>query len=223
MQRCGRWVMITLVMALAVRAAPAQRIGGGSEPARLGGIPPFGLLRQTSVQQELRLTGEQAEQVKKESRKWWDALEDLKDLDPEERAKRTPQLLRDADKAVTALLKPEQTKRLHQISLQIQGVQAFSNPRVVKEMDFSPAQKEKIQAIQGEMRSELREQQQSGKVKGQEAIMKLRADLNKRLREKIVALLTPEQKARWRELAGEPFTGEVQLVPPRQERKPSKP
>jgi len=42
-------------------------------------------------------------------------------------------------------------------------------------------------------------------------------DLRKSTGDKLVALLTPEQKTKWTAMQGEPFKGEIRVGPPRQQ------
>ena len=42
-------------------------------------------------------------------------------------------------------------------------------------------------------------------------------DVRKNSGEKLLAVLSPEQKAKWTELQGEPFKGEIRVGPPRQQ------
>jgi Spy/CpxP family protein refolding chaperone len=194
-----------LVVGLAAGlAAPAlaQRPGG------FGGFggPGF-LLRNESVQKELKLTGEQKDKLKtalekvREDHK--DDLAKAQDLSQEERQKLFRTIGEETNKAVAGILDANQVKRLHQIERQQQGARAFANPEVQKELKLTDEQKDKIKEINEESGKKMRELFQPGGDR-EEAVKKM-AELRKETIEKATGVLTAEQKKAWKEMTGEPF------------------
>jgi hypothetical protein len=109
-------------------------------------------------------------------------------------------------KAAGEFLQPEQVARLKQISHQVRGVQAFSDPEVQKKLNLTDSQKGEIQAIAQESMEGARglfSQDQSPEER--EAAMKKIAELRKQALTKVEAKLNDEQQKTWKELIGAPF------------------
>src|SRR5690242_4263713 len=124
------------VVLVVAGSAPAQRGGG----AFMGS--PVMLLRNQSVQEELKVTDEQKEKLQKFAEefreKHGDDFQKLMDqnTDRQERAQLLAKLNKEGMKSAGEILKPEQVKRLRQISLQVQGAQAFAEPEVQKKLNL---------------------------------------------------------------------------------------
>jgi Spy/CpxP family protein refolding chaperone len=123
------------------------------------------------------------------------------------------ELAAENDKALAKILKPDQEKRLKQISYQQQGSAAFMNARVAKALGLTDAQKADIQKINEDLRAERRELFQGGPP-DEETRKKLR-ELEKTASGKVMKVLTGEQKTKWKAMEGEPFKGEIRFGPPR--------
>jgi hypothetical protein len=108
---------------------------------------------------------------------------------------------------VAEILKPEQLKRVKQISLQQQGAQSLSNLEVASALKLTDEQSSKIKRIQEETRTARGQRGQRGQ-RDEEMLKKL-AEARKATNEKLMNVLTDEQKAKWKELTGEPFKGEI--------------
>jgi hypothetical protein len=131
----------------------------------------------------------------------------MRDATAEERQKRQEQAAAN-EKALAEVLQPDQLKRLKQIALQQQGAIAVGRPEVAEDLKLSSEQKDKIKAMQQDLQGKMREIMQSGNR--DEARGKM-AELRKSTNEKVVELLSDEQKSKWKELTGEPFSGEIRL------------
>ena len=107
-------------------------------------------------------------------------------------------------KALGEFLKPEQIKRLHEISYQVRGAKAFSDPELAKKLNITEAQKGDIKTITDESNAEVREIFQSA-GDDREAAMKKIAEHRKETLTKIVAKLNDEQQKTWKEMIGAPF------------------
>jgi hypothetical protein len=176
-------------------------------PERLGTRPAVMLLNRPQVQEDLKLTEEQVKQVKEVFQKVKKEIADLQDLEGPTRFDKMAAKFQEADRAAGRVLRPEQGKRLKQLGLQLQGVRALLTPDVARELGLSDEQKRKIKEAQEEARK------QGGKLREDAAsrteARKQLAGLMKANTEKVQALLTDEQRAKWKEMLGEPFKGDL--------------
>ncbi len=207
MRKLHALILATGVLALVGSLALAQRGGG---PFR--GPSPMMLLGQESVQKELKLTPDQIEKTKAALDKQREAFQGLGNLQGEERAKKFEEMRKEADKTIAEILKPDQAKRLKQITLQQQGVRgAVANPEIAKELGITEDQKGKIQEIQEETGKQMQELAQGG---FSEENRKKMQEISKAANDKVMGLLTDDQKSKWKEITGEPFKGEIRFGPP---------
>jgi Spy/CpxP family protein refolding chaperone len=206
---------VVLVLAFAAASAsPASaqerqrgpRGGGGG----FGG-GQLGLLSQKSVQDELKLSEDQIKQATQLSEKQREAFRGARDLSQEERQKKFADMVAANDKALAEILKPDQLKRLKQISLQLRGTMAIADPETVAALKLTDEQKEKVKTIAEDFRKEAGNRAGGG---DREEARKRRAEARKTAEDQLMAVLTDEQKTKWKELAGEPFKGEIRRPGP---------
>lgn len=207
MKRLMQITLVAAVVAMTAGSALAQeqqrqrqRPGGGFGGGFGGGM--LNLLRQKSVQDELKLSEEQTKKIQELSEKQRESFQGLRDLSQEERRTKMEELGKANQKAISEILKPEQMKRARQISLQQPG--ALANPEVAKTLNITDEQKEKMREIQTKAGEELRG------LRGQEDAAKKIQEIRKATNEKVMGILTAEQKAKLKEMQGEPFKGEIQ-------------
>jgi len=189
-------------------------MGGG------GGIAM--LIGNESVQKELKLDDTQVTKAKeladKNREKMTAARAETKDLDQEERRAKMTELNKEMNestlKAVGEFLKPEQVTRLHQVSYQIRGAMAFSDPEIAKKLSITDAQKDEIKAIVDDSNEKLQELRQ-GINDDREGAMKKMAEVRKETLTKVVAKLNDEQQKTWKEMTGAAFTSYVPTPFPR--------
>jgi hypothetical protein len=207
----SRWIVAVAIVAFVTPMVQAQR--GQRGP---GGGPMF-LLGQKSVQEELKLSEDQVGKITQLADKQQKARGELQDLSREERQKKMQEQNQAAEKEVAEILKPEQLKRLKQITLQQRGVQAVAQPEVAEALGLSSEQKEKLKTIQADAQKEMREIRQSlqGGGGNREEAQKKMAELRKAAEEKVADVLTADQKAKWKEMLGEHFKGEIARPGPR--------
>lgn len=183
------FLSVAALAVLALVTSPSlaqQRRGGGGGPSMY--------LAAKSVQEELKLSEEDAKKMTDELGKI------ARDATPEERAEKTKKILADG-------LKPEQLTRLNQIMWQKGGVaQALNNSQVQAALKLEDKQKEQIKTIRDESRKQIMDL-------GQGADRAKRAEIQKKANDDIVAVLTDDQKKAWKELVGTEFKGEI--PPPR--------
>jgi Spy/CpxP family protein refolding chaperone len=188
----------------------------GQPPFRGGRGGGFGgpgmLLQNTGVQKELKLTDEQIQKIKDVTQKIQEKHKDdfaaLAKVDQQERREKFQELFKtigeETEKGLADVLKPEQSKRLKQISLQQRGSQAFNEEDVQKTLKLTDDQKDKIKTLNEDAGKEMREIFQNAQGNLREAGEKAAA-LRKETMEKVMALLTDEQKKAWKDMTGEPF------------------
>lgn len=197
------------VVVLTTSPAPAQQQPGRG-PIR-GGPNQFVLLRQPAVQEELKLTAEEKEKIKKLFEGFRDRL--IEAVENGQRDKMAG-LIQEQEKALPTVLNASQRKRLKEVFIQVQGLWALTDPGISKDLQITTEQKKKIQDLQKESEEAMKKLfQQGGAANRKDAQRKL-ADFHKQANEKGLALLTTAQQAKWKELSGEPFTREIRRVLP---------
>ncbi|HLJ92314.1 MAG TPA: PVC-type heme-binding CxxCH protein [Gemmataceae bacterium] len=202
--RIVRLAALVFVLALVATACLGQPPFGG--PFGRGGNSAM-LLRQESIQKELKLTSDQIKKVEELSDNMRDKMRDLFGLEEPERTKMTQELNQETEAAIQAVLKPEQGKRLQQITYQRQGIQALVSPEVVRALGLTSAQQAEIRKLTEANGAAPRRQFGGGFP--DDSQRKKMEDARKATETKILQLLTAAQQAKWKELQGEPFRGDL--------------
>jgi hypothetical protein len=151
--------------------------GGG------GGMGKVMLLMRDDVRKHLDLLDEQVEDLQAAAQKSFQSMRN-----PDER----DGAMKELDKTIGEVLLPHQMKRLDQISMQQQmrGGRGLLSDDMVATLKITDAQKGKIEARQEQIRDELN---------------KKIAELRKQYEGKILDELTATQRAKLKEMVGEPF------------------
>jgi hypothetical protein len=170
------------------------------------------LLEQDSVRKELKLSADQINKVEEVSQKVREKFQEVFGLKGEERSRRIRAFRGEVEKAIAEVLKPEQMKRLKQISYQMRGGPGFTEPEVAKALALTETQKMDIERINRDT-SKLMGQLIDAEPDSAARDKKIRAQRNAGY-EQVIKLLTEEQKAKWKELQGKLFKGEIHLKPP---------
>ena len=198
--RTWKWVLVLAAPALLVAAQPAER----SVPERT--TIELLLLRQKSVQQELKLSPEVAKKAIDFTHKQRDAFGQALKLGAEERKQKLEEMEKENKQFLADNLTPEQRKRLLEVTLQVTGLHELNRPEVARALNLTEEQQQKFKELQQGHRKQLAEVFQSKERETRnEKLAKLREDT----RTKVRAILTDEQKEKVRELVGEPFRGEI--------------
>jgi Spy/CpxP family protein refolding chaperone len=201
---------------VAVLAAPALAQGRGGFGGGMGG--PVNLLARQEVQKELKLTTEQTEKATALATSNREKMmAELEGVDQADRGAKmmevSKKLNEEGLKKIKGFLKEEQVTRLTQIDLQQRGLPVLADDKeVAKKLSITDEQATKIKTITADMQAERREIMQSAGDDRQAAGQKVQT-LQKETGEKILALLSADQKKTWKEMTGEPFT-----LPPMQRR-----
>jgi hypothetical protein len=180
----------------------------------MGGL---GLLRMTEVQKELKMTSVQVAQVSTKDKELRDQMRAQfqtgggPDGDPEDREKMFAQIQAKQKKAVADILTADQLKRYDQLVLQQQGAMALThNTEVQTALKLTDDQKANMEDIQNNAREEMRSsfQGQDFQSMTNEERAALRTKMQtaqKATGEKILAVLTDDQKKQWTDMLGTPF------------------
>jgi len=205
-----RMAVVGMVLTLGQQFAMAQAGGFGFFRGN-----PLMLLRQESVQKELKLSDDQINKAKELADQTREKMRDIFGADEADRPKKMQELNEETRKALAEILNADQSKRLKEISYQQRGGIAFTDPEVAKALDLSEEQQAKVRTINQETGAAMRQLFTPGQAPDDDARQKM-ADLRKSSGEKLLALLSADQKTKWTALQGEPFKGEIRGGPPRQ-------
>src|SRR5262245_32325739 len=197
-----KWAVVPLV--LAVFGATTRAADDGVPE---GTVVKLLLLRQKSVQKELDLGADLVKKITEFTDAQAEAAGKALKLGEAERKEAFEKLAKANDKFLTDNLSEKQSKRLDQITMQFTALTQLTKPDMVKELKLSDDQVKKFKEMQTEARKALRELFDSKEAK-EKKTEKL-AKLHKETREKILDLLTDDQKKKVREIAGPAFEGEI--------------
>jgi hypothetical protein len=204
-----QWVLLLAISAAWVPAARSQEQRERAVPQ--GTTVQLLLLRQKSVQEELKLPADVVAKVMDFTHKEHEAFHKVIKLPPEERRQKFAELRKENEQFLKDNLTPAQNKRLVQITLQVTGLHQLSRPEVALALGLTDDQKQKIEAIRKETHKKLAKVLQAkSPAERKEQLAKLREEN----REQIQALLTAEQKEKVKEVVGEPFRGEIVIEGP---------
>jgi Spy/CpxP family protein refolding chaperone len=198
-----------VLAALAMSGTPARP----AQQQRL--VPEEGaveimLLRQESVQQDLKLTPTEAERIRVFASQQWKKAQEIDRLGADERRQRFTAMTRENEQFLGGVLQPEQRKRLNQIALQVAGLLWVTRPGVADELRLTEDQKAKARQLQETARREMRDLlETTTRENRSEKLKELRATSRKRLMD----LLTDEQEAKWKEMTGPRFEGRLGFDP----------
>jgi hypothetical protein len=221
MRKLCAFVLVLGVVALLASPALAQPPGGGRG---MGGGGIGMLLTNKSVQEEAKIDKDTADKLDEAMKKMREANKDdfdklrNRDTKPEERAEIMKKMGDETLKVATGILKPEQLKRVQQISKQQQGVGMFTDAEVQKTLKLTDDQQKDLKALNEDMGKDMREVGQGFRdAFGDQAKM---AELQKKMTairteamDKATKMLKEDQKAALKDLLGEKF--EVKFEAPR--------
>jgi hypothetical protein len=200
MRTFGKWALVLAVPAVCLAARPGEQIVPEGTTLQLL------LLRQKSVQQELKLSPELVKKIVEFTNGESDAYEKALKQGEKEREAKFEELERKNKQFLEDNLSAAQRKRLDQITLQVCGLQQLTRPDVAKLLNLSEDQQKKFTEMRKEASKKLQEITSAKDRAGRnEKLAKFREEIDR----KIETLLTDEQKTRVRELVGERFKGEI--------------
>ena len=205
----NRWsfVALALVAGFSFAGSALAQGPGGPGGGFGGGDNALMLLRDENVRKELEIVDSQEQKLTALGEKTREEMRSLfsgfpRDASDEDRQKfrdemqtkmkaKTDELRKELD----SILLPQQRDRLKQISLQARmrfqsTSQALASDDAVAALKLTDEQKEKLQAMQKEADEQYRKDMEQ---------------LRKKMSDKIISVLTPEQQAKWKEMVGNPI------------------
>ncbi len=192
MTRSRMMFAFTLVGAILAAALAAQSAGAaeGQSPkakAEQGigtpGDAGLDLLRSEEVRNDLQITEEEEQKLI--------ALGDEQGEKPA-----------DARKKAAAILTPAQRERLREIRLQVLGLDALTEPAVVKALAFTPEQRKMLKTLPAQVRQATRESLQGAQNLTAEQRSEKTAEVRGKILKKALETLTPEQREKFEKLKG---------------------
>src|SRR5262249_15409536 len=142
--------LVLAVPAISVSAAESTR---PSVPQ--GTTVKLILLRHKSVQDELKLGEADVKKIREFTDKEYDEMEKAMKLGKEERRKKFKELGEKNKKFLKENLKPEQIKRLNQITMQCTALMQLRRPSVIKALKLTREQRRKINKLRREAPEKL--------------------------------------------------------------------
>jgi hypothetical protein len=199
--RASKWFLVLAIPMICVTAArPDEQI------VPEGSTVPLLLLRQKSVQDELKLGDDVTKKIADFTNKQYEAFTAALKLGAAERKQKLESMEQENKKFIAESLTEQQLKRLDQITLQITALQQLTRPEIAKELNLTDDQTKKIKELQKEAREELAKLLDNKNANERREKF---AAARMAIREKVRGLMTDEQKAKIDVMVGEPFNGEI--------------
>lgn len=179
------------------------------------------LLANPKVKEEIKLTDEQGDRIRKiirEARNKYQPEIRKAGLDREKLLKVGLEAIQETrerlNKALPDILKPDQFQRLDQIQIQANGILCFKRPDVQKKLKLTIVQKLKILKIGSDLKQQIDaviEDSSGAPLRKAAAAIRKAKELKNAATDKAVETLTGEQKKIWKDMNGEPFDLKLEL------------
>ena len=168
------------------------------------------LIRQKSVQDDLKITPEQRQKIHEFADKQWKKLKDLRSVGESERDRAFETMAKDNQDFLKNTLSSEQGKRLNQIAMQVAGLLWVMRSDVAAELTLTDDQKQEIRELHKEAHKEAQDALRSNNEAVEDEKFRELRGANRR---RLMSVLTDEQKTKWKEMVGEPFRCELHFGP----------
>jgi hypothetical protein len=170
------------------------------------------LLRHKAVRDDLKLTQREARRIQEFTEQQWKKEQEVEEIaDEKEGDRRFDEMTREDERFLQEILTPEQKKRLDQITLQVAGLLWITRAEVAAALKLTDEQKQKAVEYQKAARKEMEELLYSETRRDRQAELRRHQETCK---QRVLELLTDEQEAKYNELIGEPFRGELKFDEP---------
>jgi hypothetical protein len=214
MRTFWKWALVlglpAVCLATARPADPPQR-SRGERVVAMEEVLELLLLRQHSVREELKIGHDDAEKIFEFTAKQQEEAEKVNDLPEAERRAKYDRMARENTTFLATHLTPQQHTRLEQISMHLAGLMWLTRPAIAGKLKLTAEQKEKAHQYQDQARKDVAE---ALRTEDRDARRQKLAELHKANHDRLLELLTDEQKATWKELAGPPFKGKIVFEEP---------
>ena len=211
----GWWATLAAAVVLCTALpAGAQERGQGRARGFRGGfgggqVSKLQLLQAEQVQQELKLTDEQKQQVEQIGEDVSGKRREAFQGGQEGGFARMREISEEADEKLEQALKEDQAKRLQEIWLQVSGPAVLARDReLAQELKVSREQQQEIRELLEAQGEKSREAFSSAEGEGRERFAAAREkleEIRKETETQVVAVLTDDQKQQWKEMTGKPF------------------
>ena len=196
--RCLVGLGVAAVVAIVVQPAWAQR---GRGMGRMLGFSPAMIATLDEVQTELKLTDDQKTEIATINDDMRSGMRDLFGDGGQPDMAEFEKLNQETTAKVDKVLDPAQVKRLQEITLQVNGANALNDPAVREQLHFTDEQTTKYE----EARDANRDAMQETDDLSREERRAKRDELRKAADERLLAVLTPEQKTELDAMKGAPL------------------
>jgi uncharacterized membrane protein len=176
----------------------------------MGGQQGAALVFNKSVQDELKLTDDQKQQLTKVQTKQREAMQKVFQEAAGDREKMREAMQaaqKETAKDINGVLKPDQQKRFKQIQLQVGGARALQNPETASQLNLSDKQKEEVKGILDDAQKDSREilQDAQGDRERMQAALKKIQKVNQDATAKALKVLNADQQTKYKEMTGSKF------------------
>lgn len=200
----------------------------------IGNGSKLSALLEKDVQKELELSVDQLKRIRGLQSKQQKALQGMVPQNPldafkdpaatmknmQAAADKMKEMTKEIDNAIDGVLSEKQSKRLREIILQQQRGHALQDPKVAQTLDLTKEQQSHLQEIAAAGMKKMQDLglETMGTLwkggpnpvafqKASEKVSKQMREIWDQTGEEILGILTTEQRSKWRELTGKPFTG----------------
>jgi Spy/CpxP family protein refolding chaperone len=204
----GSLIAVTLVGLAACESSTAQdnpqgRRGQGRFGMGGAGGSALFLLRNETVQNDLKLTDDEKASIQKLQDAARENRSALQGLSGEERTAKMQEIAKEQDSKIAGILDDKQKARLKEIRLQQRGPSALTDKELAEALKLTDDQVNKIKEIVDAMQKEMQEAFQSAGQGGDRTAMRDKmTKLRKDTSDKILAVLTPDQKTSYDKMLG---------------------
>ena len=174
------------------------------------GSATLALLKQVPIQKDLQLSSEQNKKLKSIIAKEQKGQQALVQIMPIYRQQKADEMNKATEESLQELLTQEQSNRLTQIALQKKGAASLFDSEIVSALKLTSEQQGTLKTIQDEAAKEMSKFQpmftNPQYYQARMPDIRKRWDkLQKDTQEKLLNVLTTEQRSQWQEIIGERF------------------
>jgi Spy/CpxP family protein refolding chaperone len=195
--------------------------GGFGRGSEVPGNDWIGLLQNEKVQTEIDLLDDQKTEIRKvndESRERmrsvFQGVGNFREASEEEREKMQREMgekmqanTKETVKRLEGILLPPQTARLKEISLQVRGTGALSDPEVEKQLGISAQQKEQLEKVREEQGEKMRALFTGD---NRDQAREKMTELRKESTDRTLAVLSAEQRDKLEKMKGKPIDADLE-------------
>lgn len=174
------------------------------------GSATLALLKQIPIQKDLQLSSEQNKKLRSFIAKEQKDQQSLVRIMPPFRKQKADELTQATEESLQEVLTQEQSSRLTQIALQKKGAVALFDSEIVSALKITDEQQGTLKAIQQESSKDMAKFQpiftNPQYYQARMPDLKKRWEkLQKDTQERLLNVLTVEQRSQWQEMIGKPF------------------